>query len=33
MPYEGVKKSGLGREGRQFVVEEMTDLKLICWPG
>jgi acyl-CoA reductase-like NAD-dependent aldehyde dehydrogenase len=31
MPYGGVKKSGIGREGPHFVVEEMTDLKLICW--
>jgi acyl-CoA reductase-like NAD-dependent aldehyde dehydrogenase len=33
MPYGGVKKSGIGREGPQFVVEEMTELKLICWRG
>ncbi len=31
MPYGGIKKSGIGREGPHFVVEEMTDLKLICW--
>ncbi len=31
MPYGGVKKSGIGREGPRFVVEEMTELKLICW--
>ena len=31
MPYGGVKKSGIGREGPQFAVEEMTELKLICW--
>jgi acyl-CoA reductase-like NAD-dependent aldehyde dehydrogenase len=31
MPYGGVKKSGIGREGPRFAVEEMTDLKLICW--
>ncbi len=31
MPYGGVKKSGIGREGPQFVVEEMTELKLVCW--
>jgi acyl-CoA reductase-like NAD-dependent aldehyde dehydrogenase len=30
MPYGGVKKTGIGREGPQFVVEEMTELKLIC---
>ena len=33
MPYGGVKKSGIGREGPHFVVEEMTELKLICWRG
>ena len=33
MPYGGVKKSGIGREGPQFAVEEMTELKLICWRG
>jgi acyl-CoA reductase-like NAD-dependent aldehyde dehydrogenase len=31
MPYGGVKKSGMGREGPHFAVEEMTELKLICW--
>ncbi|MFZ0961257.1 MAG: aldehyde dehydrogenase family protein, partial [Terriglobia bacterium] len=31
MPYGGVKKSGIGREGPEFAVEEMTELKLICW--
>ncbi|MDR3677784.1 MAG: aldehyde dehydrogenase family protein [Acidobacteriota bacterium] len=31
MPYGGVKKSGVGREGPEFAVEEMTELKLICW--
>lgn len=33
MPYGGVKKSGIGREGPHYAVEEMTDLKLICWRG
>ena len=33
MPYGGVKKSGVGREGPPFAVEEMTELKLICWRG
>ena len=33
MPYGGVKKSGIGREGPHFVVEEMTEMKLICWRG
>lgn len=31
MPYGGVKKSGIGREGPRYAVEEMTDMKLICW--
>lgn len=29
MPYGGVKDSGFGREGIQYAVEEMTELKLI----
>jgi len=33
MPYGGVKKSGIGREGPRFAVEEMTEMKLICWRG
>ena len=33
MPYGGIKKSGIGREGPHFAVEEMTELKLICWRG
>jgi len=33
MTYGGVKKSGIGREGLHFVVEDMTELKLICWRG
>lgn len=33
MPYGGVKKSGIGREGPHFAVEEMTELKLVCWRG
>jgi acyl-CoA reductase-like NAD-dependent aldehyde dehydrogenase len=31
MPYGGVKESGMGREGPRYAVEEMTELKLICW--
>jgi acyl-CoA reductase-like NAD-dependent aldehyde dehydrogenase len=31
MPYGGVKQSGTGREGPRYAVEEMTELKLICW--
>ncbi|MBM7607653.1 acyl-CoA reductase-like NAD-dependent aldehyde dehydrogenase [Lysinibacillus composti] len=29
LPYGGVKDSGLGKEGPKYVIEEMTDLKLI----
>jgi len=31
MPYGGVKESGIGREGPRYAVEEMTEMKLICW--
>ena len=31
MPYGGTKKSGVGREGPHYAIEEMTELKLICW--
>jgi acyl-CoA reductase-like NAD-dependent aldehyde dehydrogenase len=31
MPYGGVKESGVGREGPKYAIEEMTELKLICW--
>ena len=31
MPYGGAKHSGLGREGPRYAVEEMTEMKLICW--
>jgi acyl-CoA reductase-like NAD-dependent aldehyde dehydrogenase len=31
MPYGGAKKSGIGREGPRYAVEEMTEMKLICW--
>lgn len=30
MPFGGVKKSGLGREGIRFSLEEMTELKMVC---
>lgn len=33
MPYGGTKLSGAGREGPRYAVEEMTELKLICWRG
>jgi acyl-CoA reductase-like NAD-dependent aldehyde dehydrogenase len=31
MPYGGVKGSGAGREGPRYAVEEMSEMKLICW--
>ncbi|MBL8236029.1 MAG: aldehyde dehydrogenase family protein [Bryobacterales bacterium] len=31
MPYGGVKRSGTGREGPRYAVEEMTERKLIIW--
>ena len=31
MPFGGVKRSGLGREGVRFAVEEMTELKTVCF--
>jgi acyl-CoA reductase-like NAD-dependent aldehyde dehydrogenase len=31
MPYGGVKESGNGREGPRYAIEEMTEMKLICW--
>jgi acyl-CoA reductase-like NAD-dependent aldehyde dehydrogenase len=31
MPYGGVKESGTGREGPKYALEEMTEMKLICW--
>ncbi len=29
MPYGGVKKSGIGREGLKYAIAEMTDIKLV----
>ncbi len=29
MPYGGIKKSGFGREGLRYVIEEMTEMKLL----
>ena len=29
MPYGGTKDSGLGREGPRFVIEEMTEPRLL----
>jgi glyceraldehyde-3-phosphate dehydrogenase (NADP+) len=31
MPFGGVKKSGLGREGITFAIQEMTELKVVCF--
>ncbi len=31
MPYGGSKESGIGREGPRYAIEEMTEMKLICW--
>jgi acyl-CoA reductase-like NAD-dependent aldehyde dehydrogenase len=31
MPYGGVKRSGFGREGLRYAIEEMTELKLITF--
>ncbi|MBI4551469.1 MAG: aldehyde dehydrogenase family protein [Candidatus Latescibacteria bacterium] len=31
MPYGGVKDSGMGKEGPRYAVEEMTELKLVCF--
>jgi acyl-CoA reductase-like NAD-dependent aldehyde dehydrogenase len=31
MPYGGSKESGIGREGPRYSIEEMTEVKLICW--
>lgn len=31
MPYGGIKESGIGREGPRYAIEEMTEMKLICW--
>jgi acyl-CoA reductase-like NAD-dependent aldehyde dehydrogenase len=31
MPYGGNKESGLGREGIKYAMEEMTNIKLVCF--
>lgn len=31
MPYGGNKESGLGREGIRYAMEEMTNIKLVCF--
>jgi len=30
MPFGGVKRSGIGREGVRYAVEEMTETKVVC---
>ena len=31
MPYGGVKRSGLGREGLRYAIEEMSELRLLTF--
>ncbi|MDI6840919.1 MAG: aldehyde dehydrogenase family protein [bacterium] len=31
MPYGGVKASGIGREGPKFTIEEMTEIRAVCF--
>ena len=31
MPYGGLKDSGFGKEGPRYAIEEMTELKLVCF--
>jgi acyl-CoA reductase-like NAD-dependent aldehyde dehydrogenase len=31
MPYGGMKMSGVGREGLRYAIEEMTEIRLICF--
>ncbi|QKG85052.1 aldehyde dehydrogenase family protein [Kroppenstedtia pulmonis] len=31
MPFGGVKSSGLGREGVRFSIQEMTEMKVVCF--
>lgn len=31
MPYGGVKESGIGREGIKYAIQEMTEVKLVCF--
>jgi acyl-CoA reductase-like NAD-dependent aldehyde dehydrogenase len=29
MPYGGIKRSGLGREGLRYAIEDMTEIRLM----
>lgn len=31
MPYGGIDKSGAGREGPKFSVEEMTEIRMVVF--
>src|SRR5437773_2754328 len=31
MPYGGLKESGVGKEGPAYAIEEMTELKMVCF--
>jgi acyl-CoA reductase-like NAD-dependent aldehyde dehydrogenase len=31
MPYGGVDKSGMGREGPRYAIEEMTDIRMVVF--
>jgi len=31
MPYGGNRKSGIGREGLRFAIEEMTNIRMVCF--
>jgi acyl-CoA reductase-like NAD-dependent aldehyde dehydrogenase len=31
MPYGGVKRSGIGREGAKYAIEDMTELRMIVF--
>ena len=31
MPYGGLKESGVGKEGPRYAIEEMTELKMVCF--
>jgi acyl-CoA reductase-like NAD-dependent aldehyde dehydrogenase len=31
MPYGGNKESGIGREGVKYAIEEMTNIRMVCF--